>query len=271
MRKRWLAPLLLLTSTAVADPGLQPALRSQSPSTRTPGTKLPEEQAAASGVPSAGDAPAPPPAFVTGTPSTVRVPGDKPLWVLHAPPEIQRAIIYLHGWCGRPEAPEAFKQTLARHGTLIALTADMECPNGRTKWSKNTHDQHERIQRALQIVKQKRGGALDLNDIVLFGYSQGAARAYRLSKAHAASYPRLILGGPPEPPSMEYLSRARALAVLGGELETTERMRQGTADVQEAGKLARYFTIPSAKHGDYGPLAEQVMEGVFSWLLRVAP
>ncbi len=59
--------------------------------------------------------------------------------------------------------------------------------------------------------------------------------------------------------------------MLGGELETTRHMRAGTADLQEAGKLARYFMLPKIEHGEYGPEAERVMTEVLDWLDRVAP
>lgn len=214
----------------------------------------------------------PPEPIAPGVPITVPVPNDKPLYVIQAPPEITRALIYLHGWCGRPEAPEAFKQAAIHHGTLISLTAEVSCPNGRTRWNKlNTREQHERIQRAMQVVRELRGGALDPTDVILFGYSQGAARAYRLAKRFPTFYPRLVLGGPPEPPAPGWFPSARAIAVLGGELETTERMREGTADLQEAGMLARYFMIPSAGHGSFGPQAEPLMDEILDWLVRVAP
>lgn len=244
-------PLLLSAHAAGADPGVQPALRSQpAPSVETRAE----------------------PSFAPGVPVSVPVPGDRPLWVIHAPPEVRRTLIYLHGWCGRPEAPEAWKQTATKHGTLISLTAEVGCPNGRTRWGKkNTGEQHERIQRAIRTVQAIRGDALDPQDLVLIGYSQGAARAYRLSKRFPGFYPRLVLGGPPEPPAPGWFRSARAIAVLGGELETTERMREGTADLQEAGMLARYFMIPSAGHGSFGPRAEPLMDEVLSWLLRVAP
>jgi len=220
----------------------------------------------------AGAEPEAQPAFEPGVPVTVPVPHDRPLYVVHAPAEVKRALIYLHGWCGRPEAPEAWKHAAARHGTLIALTAEIHCPNGRTRWSKtNTGEQHERIQRAMQVVREARGGALDPSDVVLIGYSQGAARAYRLAKRFPSFYPRLVLGGPPEAPAPGWFPSARAIAVLGGELETTESMREGTADLQEAGMLARYFMIPAAGHGSFGPEAETLMDEVLSWLLRVAP
>jgi pimeloyl-ACP methyl ester carboxylesterase len=208
---------------------------------------------------------------VPGVPTTVPVPGDKPLYVIHAPAENRRVLIYLHGWCGKIESVESWKETATAHGTLIALLGDLKCPNGRAKWSKKTELHHERIQRAIAAVKEVRGGALDPDDLMLIGYSQGAARAYRLAQRHSSTYDRLVLGGPPEPPSTEFLGRARAIAVLGGELETTEYMRNGTASLQEAGKLARYFMLPKSRHGQYGPEAERVMTEVFDWLERVAP
>jgi pimeloyl-ACP methyl ester carboxylesterase len=253
-RLLWLIPLLLLTRAAGADPGVRPALK---PQPAAPATAAEEPQT---------------PAFVPFVPVTLQVPGDSPLYVIHAPQEVKRTLVYLHGWCGRPEAPEVWKKAAARHGTLVSLTAEVHCPNGRTRWHKGaTGAQHERIQRAIQVVRDVRRGALDPRDVILVGYSQGAARAYRLAKRFPSAYPRLVLGGPPEAPAPGWFPGARAIAVLGGELETTEKMRDGTADLQEAGMLARYFVIREAGHGSFGPDAEPLMNEVFDWLLRVAP
>ncbi len=255
MRVLRVLPLLLATQVAGADPGVQPALRNQPAPAPAPAVQQPEA-----------------PRFVPGVPITIPVPGDRPLFVIHAPAEVTRTLIYLHGWCGRAEAPEVWKQAAAKHGTLISLTAEVSCPNGRTRWGKvNTGEQHERIQRAIAVVREERGGALDPSDLILIGYSQGAARAYRLSKRFPGFYPRLVLGGPPEAPAPGWFPSTRAIAVLGGELETTGDMRLGTADLQEAGMLARYFMIPAAGHGSFGPEAETLMDDVLSWLVRVAP
>ncbi|HVJ18616.1 MAG TPA: hypothetical protein VM686_24515 [Polyangiaceae bacterium] len=250
---RVLMLFLLSTQMAGADPGVQPALRTKP----TPALEAGES-----------------PAFVPGVPVTIPVPGDRPLYVVHAPAELKRTLIYMHGWCGRAEAPDVWKQAAAHHGTLISLTAEVHCPNGRTRWGKtsaNTTEQHERIQRAIQVVREARGGALDPSDLVLIGYSQGAARAYRLAQRFPTFYQRLVLGGPPEAPVPGWFPGTRAIAVLGGELETTGSMREGTADLQEAGKLARYFMIPAAGHGSFGPEPEVLMDEVLSWLVRVAP
>src|SRR5262245_26080210 len=90
---------LLATRIAGADPGVQPALRSQP--TPSPAPRLDQPEA---------------PRFVPGVPVAIDVPGDRPLYVVHAPAEVTRTLIYLHGWCGRAEAPEVWRQTAARHG-----------------------------------------------------------------------------------------------------------------------------------------------------------
>src|SRR5262245_4119443 len=125
----------LVTQVAGADPGVQPALRNQ---------PAPSPAPAPPPAPAPGLEQPPAPSFVPGVPITIPVPGDRPLYVIHAPAEVTRTLIYLHGWCGRAEAPEAWKQAAARHGTLISLTAEVSCPNGRTRWGKtnaNTGEQ----------------------------------------------------------------------------------------------------------------------------------
>ncbi len=169
-------------------------------------------------------------------------------------------LIYLHGWCGKIESVETWKLTAAAHGTLIAPSGDLKCPNGRTKWSKKTEQQHERIQRAIAAVQEARGGALDPDDILLIGYSQGAARAYRLARLQPNIYSRLVLGGPPEA-TFHRVPRPRASdrRCSAGELETTQYMRAGHRRLARS-RQARPLLgmLPKSKHGEYGPEAERV-------------
>jgi predicted esterase len=209
-------------------------------------------------------APAP---FVPGIPVWVSVPGDKAALVIHGPPASSLAIVYLHGLCGNVRAIENFSAASARHGTVIALLGDRACPGGRFKWGKKVDAIAERVDRALAAVKRARSGLLDHEHPVLFGYSQGAAKVEQLVAHYPNKYRRVVLGGPPRVPKLPHLGSTTAVAVFGGERETTEHMRAGAQVLAAAGKPVRFFLLPAAKHGEFGPEGNRVVDELLSWLL----
>lgn len=196
------------------------------------------------------------------------VEGDKPVLVIHAPADNRRAIVYLHGMCGNVRAVETWKTAAAHHGTLIGLLGDRACGNGRFKWSKTVEPIQVRIDRALEAVAKARGGLLDTKEVVLFGYSQGADRASVLARRYPEKYRRVVLGGPSREPKLANLGETEAVAVFGGEFETTWHMRSGTEVLSAAGKPARFFLLPSARHGEYGPEGNRVIDEVLSWVIE---
>lgn len=204
-----------------------------------------------------------------GSPTLVQVPGDRAALVIHAPADNRRAILYLHGLCGDIHAVEAWKEAAAAHGTLIALFGDLSCGGGRYRWNKHVEQIEPRLFRAIDAVKKARGGLLDASNLVLFGYSQGADRAEKLAARDPGRFRRVVLGGPPGTPELTRLGGAQAVAVFGGELETTGHMRAGTQLLAAAGKPARFFLLPSARHGDFGPDGNQVIDQVLSWVIDV--
>lgn len=227
------------------------------------GDGAPEPSAAAH------DAAATPPSEPAGVEVPVR--GDSPLYVLEGAPDDPRAIVYLHGRCGQVHAVDAFRGAAAEHGTLIALRGDKPCPEQRRRWGSDLDELHKRIQQALRTVKKRRNGVLNTTEVTLFGYSQGAHRAQGLAKRYPRVYPRVVLGGPPTRPSPEHLSKARAIAVFGGDRETTETMQLGAADLVAAGKRAQFFLLPCAGHGEFGPEAERRMSEILSFVSDPAP
>lgn len=196
----------------------------------------------------------------------VPVPGDRPVYVLPGEDGDPRVIIYLPGMCGDSTAADHFREAARAHGTLIAVRGDAECPNGRFKWRDGPAKIHQRIRAAFEEVNATRGGALRLQQAVLFGYSQGAERAERLAALYPSHYPRLVLGGPPQKASAARLSRAVRVAFLGGELETTRNMRAGYDALRGAGIRARFFTLDCAYHGWFGTNAEQQLAEVLDWV-----
>lgn len=215
-----------------------------------------------------GDAPVAglPDGVVPGEPVLVPVPNDKQVLVIHAPAGNRQAIVYLPGLCGNVRAVEVWKEAAARSGTLIGLLGDKACGGGRYRWGKQLDVIEARIGRALVAAKAARGGALDIEHPILFGYSQGADRAERLAQRHPRKYLRVVLGGSPHEPALNRLGDAQAIAVFGGELETFGHMQAGAEVLAAAGKPARFFLFPRAKHGDFGPDGNRVMGELFSWL-----
>jgi pimeloyl-ACP methyl ester carboxylesterase len=208
-----------------------------------------------------------PPGIVPGASTLTAVPNDRPALVIHAPAANHRAIVYLPGLCGNVHAIEAWREAAVRSGTVIGLLGDKPCGGGRYHWGKNLDVIEARIERALSAAKAARGGALDIEHPVLFGYSQGAERAERLAQLHPARYRQVVLGGSPREPTLRRLGDQHAIAVFGGELETFGHMQAGAEVLAAAGKPARFFLFPRAKHGDFGPDGNRVMGELFRWLL----
>lgn len=205
--------------------------------------------------------------IVPGVPVDVPVAGDRPVLAIHAPAENRRAIVYLHGMCGNVHAVETWKDAAAQHGTLIGLVGDVACGHGRFKWTTKVSRIQARIETAFKAVQAERGGLLDAAELVLFGYSQGADRASLLARNFPRRYRRVVLGGPSHQPKLVNLGDTEVVAVFGGELETTRHMRLGAEVLSAAGKPARFFVLPAAKHGEYGPEGNRVMNEVLSWVV----
>jgi pimeloyl-ACP methyl ester carboxylesterase len=179
---------------------------------------------------------------------------DRPIRLLPAQSPGRRVLVYLHGYCGDVNAVGAFAPTAAAHGAVIALLGDQPCKEkpGRFKWSNDTQGLDQRIQRAIRLVNRTHQWDLDVGDVTLFGYSQGAVRAEALARYYAKRYPRVILGGPPRRLKVEHFKNVRAIAVFGGELENTSAMVGGADDLIAAGFRARFFLLPGVDHGDFG-------------------
>ncbi|MEI9936378.1 MAG: hypothetical protein WDO69_04055 [Pseudomonadota bacterium] len=179
---------------------------------------------------------------------------DRPIRLLPAATPGRRVTVYLHGYCGDVNAVGAFVPTAAAHGALIALLGDQPCKDkpGRFKWTSDTHALDQRIQRAIRLVNRAHHWDLDVNDVTLFGYSQGAVRAEALVRYYAKRYPRVILGGPPRRLKVEHFKHVHAIAVFGGQLEDTHDMLGGADDLIAAGFQARFFLLSGVDHGDFG-------------------
>jgi pimeloyl-ACP methyl ester carboxylesterase len=190
-----------------------------------------------------------------GVHSLVPVPHDQSLHVYHAPADQRRAIVYLHGVCGNVHAVRSWVDAALAFGTLIELVAESPCANRPGRFA------------ALAAVKALRGGLLDTDQVVLFGYSQGAARVEALAHENPGRFAHVVLGSPPEKPDPKLLGACESVVVLGGTEEDTRHLQTGVLALQADGIRARYLFLPGAAHGEYGPRARDVVQQALLWLL----
>jgi len=109
-----------------------------------------------------------------------------------------------------------------------------------------------RIESAISAVGAAHGKELDSSRIILIGESMGASRATSLASRFPDKYRRLVLVGGPETPSSKDLGGVRVVALLAGDKEPQEKMRQGAVSLENAGITARFWELAGASHGSYG-------------------
>lgn len=219
--------------------------------------------------PQEGIAPIPPlpEGVVPGEEARVSVPGDRPAIVVHAPAGNRQAIVYLHGVCGDVYAIRSWASVVSQRGTLVAMLGDDACEGrtGRFRWFRDADRIDRRIQRTLAAVAEARGGQLELEQVTLIGYSQGADRAERVASRFSDRYPRVLLGSPPDAPGTRFVE-GQAVAVVAGGLENNDKRRDGVEALKEAGFPAVFMTLPGAYHGQFGPEGDRVMDEAVAWL-----
>jgi predicted esterase len=208
--------------------------------------------------------------YTVGTPVVVAVEGDQAVHVVHAPGGVRGAIVYLHGRCTDPAIDLGrIAQAAGAHGTILAPQGDEGCPGGHTfLWTTSVQAIEPRIERALKAVGAERGGALDTDQVTLMGYSEGAARAEQLARAFPARYPRVILIGAPTAPAAANLGGARAVALLAGQKDRQDLMKIGLQSLEHAGKPARFFELPGADHGEFGPDGARVVGDALTFVAQ---
>lgn len=208
-----------------------------------------------------------PPELSVSKPVEVAMPRDRNIRIAHAGPETDAAIVYLHGMCGNPKGADPWLDIATKRGTFIVVRGNVPCPDRPGyKWPQDPQMIQGRIEAALEVAKEQRGGYLDTSKITLIGYSQGSHRAELLAARYPDRYPLLVLGGAPTPAEPRNFAAVRRVAILGGELEDTTHMLEGTEALKSSEISARFFLLPGAHHGDYGPQGRRVMTEVFDWL-----
>jgi acetyl esterase/lipase len=228
---------------------------------------------AADGDNAAPVAPSLPDGVEVGALDVIDVPDSRHhLRVIHAAASTRRALVYLHGMCGNIRSPEQWADVVSRYATLIALQGDLYCGRpGRYKWSRDIAALDQRVDEALAIVAERRGGLLDTDRVGVMGYSQGATRAAMLTQRAPAKYPWVIVAGIPATPRVDRVGLGEAIAVLGGEHEPTRHMRAGVRLLEDAGRNVRYFHLPGAEHGQYGPEGSRVVDEAFRFVFDASP
>jgi len=197
----------------------------------------------------------------TGTIETVDVQGDQDVLVVVGE-NTKRPIVHLHGMCaeGRSDL-EAWGSAVSAHGTVIALAGDTPCPGqpGKRTWTTDVLAIDARIGAAIEAVHFHRGVDFDPAELVLVGESMGGARAASLASEFPAKYTRLVIVGSPDAPRARAFASAKGVALLAGELEPQEKMDNGAKALSAAGIRARFWELPGAHHGAYGPSGGALM------------
>lgn len=199
----------------------------------------------------------------------VPLPQYRAAFVAHGNPGTRRALIYLHGICGDIHKVSDWSVEASEYVTTIALYGNSPCPDtpNRFSWNQDITFIHELIQTALVRVAEQRDGQLDVAQVVLFGYSQGAHRAERLAERYPEHYPWLILGGPPTTPTIEHLHKIRRAVILVGSEERHELPSAAAAALSAQGVPTSFDVFPGAGHGSFGPRSPEVMSRALRWLL----
>lgn len=200
-------------------------------------------------------------------PRSVAVSKDRAVLVVQG--ETRTPIIYLHGRCGDPKAFVAWARQARKLGTILSVTGDKKCKDGsRTKWSDDTVGLDRRVSAAIAAVERELGIDLDEERRVVIGYSQGSLKAEALTTRFPERYPRAALIGGPRAPRDQSLNKTEAILIMVGDHDAREHLRDATKSLKKRGKLVNYIELPNARHGEYGPLAEQTMGAALEWLVQ---
>lgn len=204
---------------------------------------------------------------------SVPVPGDTPAHFVRTTGGSRRVAFYLPPKCTDPMPSfQGWAIEAAADTTVIGIGGDQPCPH--TPYFQLAGDAAHlaaRVDAAVKAVSAQLPGGLDTNALVLVGYSQGAAKAEDLAAHSPQHFPRVVLIGAPDPPSVSHLGHARVVATMAGERDRRDLMMTGTAALTHAGIPSRFFLLPGAAHGEMGPEGGKIMREVLAWVWQTAP
>jgi predicted esterase len=202
-----------------------------------------------------------------GGAQAIPVAGDTPTYVLPGKEGSREVLLYLHGRCGNPFAgARSFPEASASRGTMVIVLGDVPCPNSpRRRWSGDMKHNQARIDAALDAASQSLGRDLDRQSLTVVGYSEGALKAEQLAHLYPERYPRVLLIGSPRAPSPFNLGKGHAIVTMVGERDAQHDMREGTKSLEKAGRKVHFWLLPGARHGQYGPEGERVMDEALGW------
>jgi predicted esterase len=211
--------------------------------------------------------PAAEPRYDPSLPTEVPVEGDLVALAAHGAIGNRRAIVYLHGVCGDIHKYRSWSDAAVRFGTVVAVRGDDRCDEpGRFKWGASVTRTDHRIVAAVRAVGEARGAGLDAESITLVGYSQGSARAEALVRALPSRYPRAVLVAGPKEHAPASFRGALGIAFVAGEKDAKTHLVESADKAARAGVRARYFELPGARHGEYGPEAVRRMGEALAWV-----
>ena len=199
--------------------------------------------------------------------STVPIGGDLPAFVVPGAPGTTTHMVFLHGRCGHAKGyAEAMANAASTRGTLVAPQGDVACDgNGARRWSPDIEKLDARVNAALGALGE--ADPASLTDIVVIGYSEGAARAEALASRWPERYSRVILIGAPSAPSAARLGAIRGAVMMAGDRDAAqESMKSAARALDAAGVPATYRVLPDAAHGEMGSRPEAVMDEALTWL-----
>lgn len=209
------------------------------------------------------------PGIVPGELTRVPMKRYRAAYVAHAAGHITKALVYLHGVCGQVSKIEDWVTAASAHATVIAVLGDKPCPtSGRFAWSQDVQLIHLLIDRALAATQAARKGRLVIEQVAVFGYSQGASRAERLAALYPERYRWVILGGPPSPPDFQRLHQAGGLVLLAGSEEPLSYLSERAINFSAQGLPTRYYEFQGVGHGAFGASAPVVMTDALRWLFE---
>ncbi len=207
-----------------------------------------------------------PRALTPGVVTEVEVPGDKPIQVVASRIATGRVVVYLPPRCADPLGSFVpWAEPLADLATIVAVVGDRPCAGSPHFELGDAADVRRRVDGALGAVSARTRERM--KEVVLAGYSQGAARAEELAALEPERFVRVLLVGAPTAPSATKLRRARAVATMAGERDRRDLMLIGTQELERVGVASRFFLLPGAAHGEVGPDGARVFRAALGWLV----